>query len=560
MSTTEVSLPSELSELPDTDHDAAPPRRDRVAAGWLISGGVHLTALALAWLAVFGVPKVLEQDTPPVRINPIEVPPHKEEKKKLERTLEPKPEIDAPTESENPSPVTNLDVPVENTEREAETDANQPKGREEAMADSEMGGSGAFIAIGAGGGGAGMFGNRSGGGRKRAVGSGGGSKGSEAAVEASLRWFVRHQSPTGSWPLLTYQTNCLDQPKCEPGEHHRGPSDDIGVTSLAVLCFLGAGYDHHSANKYRVVVRRAVDWLIAQQKADGEFFIAGARAHNYAQAMGVMALAEAYGMTADKTLRGPIERGVQVMLARRVPATAGGKLPWVWGDGQESEAKGMATSATSWNLQALKAVIGGGLSPGDGWDSGKQWLNAIWESSVRAEGKDPKGLDPYRDETGIAYRYNPEKQEITNFRGEAGPNKAGTGRGTHDLGCIGLVCGIFQGRQAGDVMLETLANYEMKYHLPTTYPMNNYYAYYDTLAFFQMGGERWQVWNRTVRDLLVKNQRAEPGSCFDGSWDPGTHFSAKETGRLLSTALNCLSLEVYYRYAQVKDHALGGKQ
>lgn len=552
---TEQITVADDAELPVEEPQNEGEGKRRTAAAWMISAGVHGTVLVVAALLVFGS-KVLVEDTPPVRVAPITPPEKKPDPEKRERALTTKEEVPSEVMTEVAA-VSNLDVPQEVAEQETETDAAVPKGREEAVASAETGGSGAFMAIGAGGGSAGMFGSRSGGGRKRAVAAGGGSKASEGAVEAGLRWFVKHQAPSGTWPLLSYQNNCSDNPKCEPAERHRGPSDDIGITALATLCFLGAGYDHKSPNKHRVVVRKAIDWLLSQQTAEGEWKIEGVRGHNYAQAMAVMAIAEAYGMTADPSLRKPAENGVKVMLARRVPPTKLGKYPWVWGDFQESDAGAMATSSTSWNLQALKAALGSGIPTGDGWESGKQWLEAIWESSVRAEGKDPAKLDPYKDETGLAYRYNPEKGEITNFRGEAGPNKAGTNRGGHDLGCIGLLCGIFQGRLGGDTMLETLANYEMKYHFPTTYPMNNYYSYYNTLSMFQLGGERWQKWNGTVRDLLVNAQRNEPNSCFDGSWDPGLHYSAKETGRPLATALNTLSLQVYYRYALVKGHDVG---
>lgn len=80
------------------------------------------------------------------------------------------------------------------------------------------------------------------------------------------------------------------------------------------------------------------------------------------------------------------------------------------------------------------------------------------------------------------------------------------------------------------------------------WPLDLYRLHYGTLAAFQHQGEVWRAWNSAVRDLLVEHQRSD--GCFEGSWDwQGTGFHGHDTGRLLSTVLACLALEVYYRSA-----------
>ncbi len=544
--------PEEIDENAEEAQNDPQDTTRRAVYGWLISGGVHLSALVLAMLAVFGVPKILDQDTPPTRVTPIEAPPPKVDKPKPERTIEPKVEIDAPTETDNPSPVTNLDVPVENTEREAETDSTTPKGREEAMADSEMGGSGFAMAMGAGGGGAGMFGNRSGGGRKRAVGKGGGSAGSEGAVEAALKWFKRHQSANGSWETDKYYQNCTEGAKCEPGGDSKGHGSDcnVAMTGYAILCYLGAGYDHKTPNRYKATVKKGIDWLVSIQKPDGYMGL-----RNYEHPVAVMALAEAYAMTADPELRAPAQKGVDQILAHQnqekaaaadpkadaKPASgyASGGLGWDYvGPDSRNDA-----SVTGWNIMALKSALAGNLNIGKGMDGAKRWLELHWKASNSKAVAGAKGEKEWKDITAYdkSKFYYSWKSDTDTLEGESGRES------------IGLVCSIFLGHLGGDAMAESLANTVMASQLPTKYPTNQYYMYYNTMAIFQMSGERWTKWNAVVRDMLVGAQKKST-DCFDGSWDwAAGDFIGGEAGRVLTTAYNTLCLEVYYRYAQVKD-------
>jgi hypothetical protein len=80
---------------------------------------------------------------------------------------------------------------------------------------------------------------------------------------------------------------------------------------------------------------------------------------------------------------------------------------------------------------------------------------------------------------------------------------------------------------------------------PRRSTMNLYYWYYGTLAMHQHGGEAWQRWNDALRDLLVSEQ-VQQGE-HAGSWEPRDMWSGYG-GRVYSTALAALCLEVYYRF------------
>jgi hypothetical protein len=196
------------------------------------------------------------------------------------------------------------------------------------------------------------------------------------------------------------------------------------------------------------------------------------------------------------------------------------------------------SSVTGWNVMALKSASGAGLNVGDGMAGAKNWLKKAWE----ATNPDFKNLtDPYKDVSKFPYTWNPS----TNAFDVGAP-----GAPSKDLAPVGALCSVFLGHHAGDMMLESLCNYIVKHQFPTSSDSNSYYMYYNTLAIFQAGGDRWKKWNETVRDMLVKGQRKGEG-CFDGSWDVGVKWPGSDSGRVLATAYKCLCLEVYYRYLPV---------
>jgi hypothetical protein len=66
---------------------------------------------------------------------------------------------------------------------------------------------------------------------------------------------------------------------------------------------------------------------------------------------------------------------------------------------------------------------------------------------------------------------------------------------------------------------------------------------------YQMGGKHWKDWNQELKPAVLDSQRKEGGD-YKGSWDPVGPWG-HSGGRVYSTALMVLCLEVYFRYSRV---------
>ena len=97
---------------------------------------------------------------------------------------------------------------------------------------------------------------------------------------------------------------------------------------------------------------------------------------------------------------------------------------------------------------------------------------------------------------------------------------------------------------------------EGKEYLRANPPMNSdnglrdtYYWYYATQVMHNLGGPEWDDWNRAMRRVLIETQCSD--GCAMGSWDPERptpDIWGIKGGRIVTTALSTLTLEVYYRY------------
>jgi len=81
--------------------------------------------------------------------------------------------------------------------------------------------------------------------------------------------------------------------------------------------------------------------------------------------------------------------------------------------------------------------------------------------------------------------------------------------------------------------------------LPGEGTYNLYYWYYATFSMYQLQDVYWQRWNEALRSTLLSLQVKD--GPLAGSWKTNDLWGG-HGGRVYTTALAALTLEVYYRF------------
>lgn len=108
----------------------------------------------------------------------------------------------------------------------------------------------------------------------------------------------------------------------------------------------------------------------------------------------------------------------------------------------------------------------------------------------------------------------------------------------------GLLCLQFLGLQRNDPRMKAGAEFLLN-NLPKAGVDTSYYWYYGTQTMYHMQGKYWQAWNDATRDMLVNTQLKDGPNA--GTWNPTDNWE-RSGGRIYSTSIRLLMLEVYYRH------------
>ncbi|MDZ7815957.1 MAG: prenyltransferase/squalene oxidase repeat-containing protein [Planctomycetota bacterium] len=320
---------------------------------------------------------------------------------------------------------------------------------------------------------------------------------SENAVNKGLKWLADHQEPDGHWDTKKW------------GGH--GPYDP-GICGLALLAFAGAGQTEKTG-KYRRTVQKAIKWLAENQDTDGNFAPGQTM---YSHAIPTLALLESAAMAPIARTRSIAKRGLDYMLNAQNQYKAWRYWP---NDGDND------MSVTTWCVMAMKAANVAGFDvSNDAWGGVKAFLEEVTEPNYGQ----------------VGYTARPVR----------GANEQPFQK--YSMTACGLLCRLYLG-ESRDTRLMRLGKQILMENLPEwDQPGINapffYYWYYGSLVMFQFEGKEWKRWNEKMHDLLIQHQISEQGE-LEGSWDPPSeHHFGKMGGRVYSTAMGVLTLEVYYRY------------
>ena len=325
----------------------------------------------------------------------------------------------------------------------------------------------------------------------------GGTANSEKSVAAALEWIAKHQAPNGGW---TFACSKLCRGQCK--DDGRKVEAVNAATALALLPFLGAGQTHLKG-KYKDTIKQGLAFLINNMKATpgklprGSWHEAGGSM--YSHGLASIVICEAYAMTRDPDLVQPAQLAINYLVYAQDPRGGG----WWYQPQQPGD-----TSVAGWCIMALKSGSMANLTvPPETFRGASQFLDFVSTND------------------GAYYGY---LKPSANVR--------------PSLTSVGLLCRMYMGWSKDEKGIK-----EGVALLSKTGPKMDdfYFNYYATQVMRHYGGEEWEKWNTKMRDSLINSQSSvghEAGSWFSA----GNH--GIDGGRLYSTALATMILEVYYRH------------
>jgi hypothetical protein len=340
-----------------------------------------------------------------------------------------------------------------------------------------------------------------------------------------------------------------DDPELRATDHY-----DEGLTGLAVLCFLGAGFTHESkevitdsalehGSTMGDVVLSALRWLRKNQNPDGSF--GKHRPFMYTEALATMAMSEAFAHTQNHYFGEPAQKGIDFLQhAQRLNPSGRGLWGWRYASRMEIEEtprtfRGDAfdsdTSITAWCVMALRSGEAAGLRVErkslDGARAFCEFVTAdnglVGYLDAKSAGATVTG--PFDDR----FTYHPTT-----------------------MSALGMSIRLFTREDLEDPTFDLAAKRLMddRPHVTQDRASVDYYNWqFGTLVIHHFdgpesparSGKYWIPWQKAVREAVLSLQDQKVDACSKGGWLVSDRWgSYSGCGPIYNTAMSLLILEI----------------
>jgi hypothetical protein len=279
-------------------------------------------------------------------------------------------------------------------------------------------------------------------------------------------------------------------------------------------------------------LRKGLQYLKNAQDPEGCFGLRTSTHYVYNHATAALAMVEAYGLTQSPIFKHSAQKALEFTALARNPG-----LAWRYG----VKTGDNDTSVTGWMMLALRSAQ---LINADAVKAGRPALLRVDMESFR-------GLEAW-----VGRMTDPITGRVGYLTPGSGPSRPWPSEATfppeksESMTAVGLLARLFLGEDPGTSLPIQKGTALLKNTLPSWNrsdgSIDMTYWYFGTLATFELGGDAWNQWEKALDYSMVANQRMDGSHCtFKGSWDPVDPWGA-DGGRVYSTALLTLCLEVLY--------------
>ena len=376
-----------------------------------------------------------------------------------------------------------------------------------------------------------------------------------AVVEAGLDWLRIHQEDDGFW-------SCARFPDRDPIQSEK-PSDgagtaigDVGVTSLAILAFLGESRLAENP-EWKNSTKMGLEWLLkAQNKDTGLFGEYIGNSTTYMHSMATMAVAEGIhlGVLSTESDLNALRQATDVLLKTQIENSG-----WSYFLFGSTESEGSAvtgdlnqpkkedflaaelpdTSVTGWVVLALMSARDVGIEvPNEVFENSRRYLIGVTSTDSGHTGYNAKAKfnssRMYHQLEKFPPQFAPAMTAVSLFLQRASVDNKEIPRSS---------------KHPYSKLLKTQDALLIE-HRPSDDPRayDPYYWFFGSQAMHQSKASTEKKWQRAFQEIVFECQRKDGN--FKGSWDPKGPWG-EEGGRVADTALIILSLQAPFRYHRV---------